>query len=890
MHHSAGVLACLLLAAPVALATTADDICPPGTDPCVLQKGVVVPVDDGSTLDFGNRALVLPTGSGTKLDIGSGFVTIHAGSVTLNPGSSIIGAPACVGDLPPPGGSLTIMVDGDCTVLRDGSAKARIDVSNCANPGAIVVHAGGSVYVEGTLNAQGTQNDAGFGTVEIVAGGKVVVSGEISVAGGALADGGDLFVRTETGDINISGSIDCSGGNGGSIDLAAGSRVVTSEGGPLSRIDARATAGGGTGGIIDLAADGDVTVGSPLHAQGEPDLFLGGDGGEVLLTALGSVSVGRPVNIFGTLPDGVGGDADVFAALDIVQNGSIDASGRRTYGLGGLVGLLAQRNLTVGSIDVSADCEECAGGDLELEAWCALTVPSTAVLAAEGPIGVIGVRTGGPATVDGSLRAGGSVEFLYHPSAPAPDLTGANIDPTPTVIADPGLTRCGGPGTCNLDGVIDEGEECDDGNDVACDACSNSCKLVVCGNGHLDTPCEACDDGNKLDCDGCRGDCSRPDNVCGDGIVECGEECDPGTAVSCDAADACSATCTLERCGNGVLECSEECDEGLENGQVGSRCSANCTRLPPPNCGDGIVMTAEGEQCDDGNTVDCDGCNHLCETEGCGNNVRECSEECDDGNSSSCDGCTAACLAEECGNGRVDCGEECDEGDRNGLPDSGCLAHLCRFGELCTMGSTGPCIPCVTPVDCDPLGRCANVDCVDGVCMAASLVCDDGNPCTLDEEDEGGCDALTGCTYALRDPTTVPECNDGDPCTDPVCTEAGCGQAAQTGFDSARCRLDDLEVMLASDAVDEKARSKLTKLHDGAAAKVEMAAGAADAGKRAKARAKLRRAAKIVARFAKKVVKLQPAHITDPGVGSQLSAKSQDARVRIEALRDALAH
>jgi cysteine-rich repeat protein len=300
-----------------------------------------------------------------------------------------------------------------------------------------------------------------------------------------------------------------------------------------------------------------------------------------------------------------------------------------------------------------------------------------------------------------------------------------------------------------------------------------------------------------------------------------------------------------------------------------------------PTCGDGVVEP--GEECDDGNTASCDGCNRLCEPEGCGNNVRECLEECDDGNTSTCDGCTPTCLTEACGNHRVDCGEECDEGDQNGLPSSGCLADLCRPGELCTTESTGPCIPCGTPVDCDPLGRCADVDCAAGVCTAAPLACDDANPCTLE-----GCDALTGCTHALRDGATVPECDDQDPCTDPVCTEAGCSQTAKAGFDSARCRLDDLEGMLADDALDQKARTALGKLHKGAAAKVETAAVAAAAGKTGKAQAKLRSAAQKVARFAKKVVRLQPTHITDPNVGAQLSERSDDALARIEALRTAL--
>ena len=65
-------------------------------------------------------------------------------------------------------------------------------------------------------------------------------------------------------------------------------------------------------------------------------------------------------------------------------------------------------------------------------------------------------------------------------------------------------------------------------------------------------------------------------------------------------------------------------------------------------CSDGVVQP--GEQCDDGNTTDGDGCSASCETEvvPCGNGVLEpaLGETCDDGNQTSGDGCSATCAAE----------------------------------------------------------------------------------------------------------------------------------------------------------------------------------------------------------------------------------------------------
>lgn len=52
---------------------------------------------------------------------------------------------------------------------------------------------------------------------------------------------------------------------------------------------------------------------------------------------------------------------------------------------------------------------------------------------------------------------------------------------------------CEGIGDCG-NGIINQGEECDDGNLVNGDGCSSKCTLEQCGNRILD-PGEVCDDG-----------------------------------------------------------------------------------------------------------------------------------------------------------------------------------------------------------------------------------------------------------------------------------------------------------------------------------------------------------------------------------------------------------
>jgi len=68
--------------------------------------------------------------------------------------------------------------------------------------------------------------------------------------------------------------------------------------------------------------------------------------------------------------------------------------------------------------------------------------------------------------------------------------------------------------------------------------------------------------------------------------------------------------------------------------------------LPPP-CGDGDIDA--GEECDDGNTTNGDGCSSTCQNEyipGCGSGQIDEGEECDDGNTTSYDGCSAICTTE----------------------------------------------------------------------------------------------------------------------------------------------------------------------------------------------------------------------------------------------------
>jgi cysteine-rich repeat protein len=138
-------------------------------------------------------------------------------------------------------------------------------------------------------------------------------------------------------------------------------------------------------------------------------------------------------------------------------------------------------------------------------------------------------------------------------------------------------------------------EECDDGNIAPGDGCSPTC-AVECGNGVLNG---ACSEGSVGAACSANADC---DTSPGNGVC-IGEQCDPGktcigganAGAACAAASACpggtcapqfcipgpqfcSAVCLAPSCGNGAVECSEQCDLGVANGVSGSGCTATCTR------------------------------------------------------------------------------------------------------------------------------------------------------------------------------------------------------------------------------------------------------------------------------------------------------------------------
>jgi cysteine-rich repeat protein len=181
---------------------------------------------------------------------------------------------------------------------------------------------------------------------------------------------------------------------------------------------------------------------------------------------------------------------------------------------------------------------------------------------------------GGPATTGCSVAVCGDGNTV---AGEACDDGGGNSN----VVPDACRTNCALPSCGDL--VVDSGEDCDP---PAAGTCDPSCQAEEsttttttvtsttstttppepCGNGALDAG-EECDDGNPISTDGCTDACT----ICGNDAVTAPEECDDTNLTN---GDGCDANCTVTGCGNGVVTAPETCDDGNVDGN--DDCPGNC--------------------------------------------------------------------------------------------------------------------------------------------------------------------------------------------------------------------------------------------------------------------------------------------------------------------------
>lgn len=354
------------------------------------------------------------------------------------------------------------------------------------------------------------------------------------------------------------------------------------------------------------------------------------------------------------------------------------------------------------------------------------------------------------------------------------------------------------------------------------DECSRSCEDVVCGDCRLADPQEGCDDGNDISGDGCSEQCSV-ENTCGNRIIECYEECDEGK-VCVPQHGIPYGDCTDDPtvCGPGAVcttfqqgECSEHC-----------RWGGDPALAPGFFCGDGqfdgvCEQCDNGMQCEDGAAcvwgVPCldgskclprsgDGCSSRCRIEECGNCIQDVGEECDDGNRIDDDGCNNECKGigeSQCGNGIREGDEECDDG---GWCHNLALSCSIYDEEPCgvafyTCSRSGG--ACFKQSDCDPDGECINVapECIQDACDG----CD--NNCRFSPTNDFACgNGIKQCDEECDDGNL----DDGDGCTS-LCEKEFCGDGQTQEDLGEECDMG----MGNSDVLPDSCRTNCKKPHCG---------------------------------------------------------------------------
>ena len=217
--------------------------------------------------------------------------------------------------------------------------------------------------------------------------------------------------------------------------------------------------------------------------------------------------------------------------------------------------------------------------------------------------------------------------------------------------------------------------------------------------------------------------------------------------------------CPTSLCNNGfctVCTDDSECHDGKTCVVLTCR---DPIRPAAPVLGENLCGNRQvdfGEECDDGNMFDGDGCSGGCEMERgfCGDGtVQEAlGEECEPAQEAAglfvCDITCRITASQTCGNGAVDPGEECDRGEQNSnAPDSNCRTN-------CSLGRCGDGILDTKTEECDDGNRIAGDGC-DRTCIDESQTLTAGgreNPLTLGEQSSQPSFASRGTVYVPSAP------------------------------------------------------------------------------------------------------------------------------------------
>jgi len=218
----------------------------------------------------------------------------------------------------------------------------------------------------------------------------------------------------------------------------------------------------------------------------------------------------------------------------------------------------------------------CSPGDDGGATTGSTSVATSSTSEATDPSGTSEATTSEPSTSDATTSTSTSTMTTDDPS------TSTSAETTTSTTS----STTGDVGVCG-DGVLDAGEQCDDGNSVDGDACTNECTIAVCGDGVVHEGVEACDDGpENSDTKACTSMCELAS--CGDGLVHEGvEACDDGNA---NESDECTSLCAPPSCEDGILsgvESDVDCGgPSCPKCTIDAKCGGN------NDCAEGLCLEA----------------------------------------------------------------------------------------------------------------------------------------------------------------------------------------------------------------------------------------------------------------------------------------------------------
>ncbi len=546
--------------------------CPASFARCTIDEPIEIDAGD-CLLDFGLRALTISQ----KIDVGANSLTVRAGSITIETSDGAAGFidGRAFGVISPGniGGTVTLESQSTVEILGDGVA---INLSGEGNGGILSISAAGAISIEGRISSNGERSFAGGGTVNIATDEhlETAPSATITARGGFDSAGGgevDLFAR---GNATVRGSIDVSGADGGSVDITAGHDLSVDD------ITSDATGDAGSGGCIGIEGGTQTTINGVIRANGSVGEFqTGGCGGIMCLEARfgnlllninsaieatgarpdggggivsvitgDSFSAFGPIDVRGPTGESCGGDLCIEASVDFITSsgGNINASGSDA---GGEVDAGVGRDIRLfGILDVSATERGGSGGLVFLNAGQRGSGTGDLLISND-----VDVSTSGSCSPENGCGNGGSVD------ASGNDVTilqSADIDASGPF---PGSILIAGSGTVQLDGDLDSRATVGGVNDGTNDLVHLSdAQVSTAGNfrpGLNVSPRSTCT-GSPSDLPGCL----NPAPVCGNGVVEFPEPCDPGPSALSDTCGDCTLLCepiSAAACDDGQI-CTED--------------------------------------------------------------------------------------------------------------------------------------------------------------------------------------------------------------------------------------------------------------------------------------------------------------------------------------------